>query len=122
MAQISIGTTAGRRVLGSLNDLASLARFKIADHPAIDLGTLAVDLADTPCAPLNYRPHVGFLDIVASNFLLIPRAVAGRSKRRCGSGGETFVAMTQSTDLREGDHIAARGRLDRASGRAILVE
>jgi hypothetical protein len=55
MAQISIGTTASGRVLGSLNDLASLARFKIADHPAIDLGTLAVDLADTPCAPLNYE-------------------------------------------------------------------
>lgn len=53
MAQIAIGTTASRRVLGSLNDLSSLARFKIADHPAIGLATLAVHLADTPCAPLK---------------------------------------------------------------------
>jgi hypothetical protein len=67
-------------------------------------------------------PEVGFLDIAASNFLLIPRAVASRSKRRCRSGGALFVSMMQSTDLREGDHIAACGRLDRARVRAILVE
>jgi hypothetical protein len=53
--QISIGTTASRRVLGSLNDLALLARLTIAEHPQIDLGALAVKLAETPCSPLNYE-------------------------------------------------------------------
>ena len=55
MAQISIGATASRRVLGSLSDLASLARFTIEEHPEVDLGQLAIELAETPCAPLNYE-------------------------------------------------------------------
>jgi len=55
MAQIRIGATASRRVLGSLNDLASLARFTIEGHPDIDLGKVAIELAETPCAPLNYE-------------------------------------------------------------------
>jgi hypothetical protein len=55
MAQIRIGATASRRVLGSLNDLASLARFTIEEHPEIDLRNLAIELAETPCAPLNYE-------------------------------------------------------------------
>jgi hypothetical protein len=55
MAQIRIGTTASRRVLGSLNDLASLARVAIEEHPAIDLRNLAIELAETPCGPLNYE-------------------------------------------------------------------
>jgi len=55
MAQVTIGTTASRRVLGSLNDLASLARFTIEGHPAIDLATLAIELANTPCGPLKYE-------------------------------------------------------------------
>jgi len=53
--QIAIGTTASRRVLGSLNDLAFLARLTIADHPQVELGALAVELAETPCSPLNYE-------------------------------------------------------------------
>jgi hypothetical protein len=55
MAQIAVGKTANRRVLGSLNDLASLARFEIEDNPAIDFATLAINLSDTPCAPLDYQ-------------------------------------------------------------------
>ena len=55
MAQISIGATASRRVLGSLNDLASLARFTIEEHPTIDLSNLAIGLAETPCSPLSYE-------------------------------------------------------------------
>jgi uncharacterized protein DUF6933 len=55
MKQIAIATTASRRVLGSLNDLAWLARLTIADHPLIDLGALAVELAEPPCSPLNYE-------------------------------------------------------------------
>ena len=36
-------------MLGSLNDLASLARFEIEDNPSIDFVTLAIKLAETPC-------------------------------------------------------------------------
>jgi len=54
-SQIAISTTANRRVLGSLNDLAYLARSTIEDRPHIDLKTLAVELADTPCSPLDYE-------------------------------------------------------------------
>jgi hypothetical protein len=55
MGQIRIGATASRRVLGSLNDLASLARFTIEEHAEKDLEKLAIELAETPCAPLNYE-------------------------------------------------------------------
>ena len=54
MRSFAIGVTANRRLLGSLNDLASLARFEIEDNRSIDLVTLAVKLAETPCAPLKY--------------------------------------------------------------------
>ena len=55
MESFTIGATANRRVLGSLNDLASLARFEIEDNLSIDLVTLAVKLAQTPCSPLKYE-------------------------------------------------------------------
>jgi hypothetical protein len=55
MSQIIIGATASRRVLGSLNDLASLARFTMAERNTIDLTALAIELADTPCSPINYE-------------------------------------------------------------------
>jgi hypothetical protein len=55
MGSFAIGVTANRRVLGSLNDLASLARFEIEDNSSIDLVTLAVKLAETPCSPLEYE-------------------------------------------------------------------
>jgi hypothetical protein len=54
MAQTRIGATASRRLLGSLNDFASLARVALQEHPEIDLVKLALELADTPCAPLKY--------------------------------------------------------------------
>lgn len=53
--QIALGTTASRRILGSLNDLAFLARSTIEEHPHIDPVALAVELAGTPCSPLNYE-------------------------------------------------------------------
>ena len=37
MGSVAIGMTANRRVLGSLNDLASLARFEIDDNPSAAL-------------------------------------------------------------------------------------
>ncbi len=55
MGAFAIGMTANRRVLGSLSDLASLARFEIEDNPSIDLVTLAVKLAETPCSLLRYE-------------------------------------------------------------------
>jgi hypothetical protein len=55
MESTAIDVTANRRVVGSLNDLASLARFEIEDNPSIDLVTLAVKLAETPCSPLKYE-------------------------------------------------------------------
>ena len=55
MGSFAIGATTNRRVLGSLNDLASLARFEIDDNPSIDLVTLAVKLTETPCSPLKYE-------------------------------------------------------------------
>lgn len=55
MGSFAIGVTANRRVLGSLNDLASLACFEIEDNSSIDLVTLAVKLAETPCSPLEYE-------------------------------------------------------------------
>jgi hypothetical protein len=42
-------------MLGSLSELASLARFEIEDNPSIDFVTLAVKLAETPCSPLKYE-------------------------------------------------------------------
>lgn len=65
IAEIKIGTTASRRVLGSLNDLAKLARFEIKHHPEIDLTTLAIKLAETPCSPLKYgTPRTMSLELV----------------------------------------------------------
>ena len=55
MGSFVIGVTTNRRVLGSLNDLASLARFEIDHNPSVDLVTLAVKLAETPCSPLEYE-------------------------------------------------------------------
>ena|SRR5215472_11160417 len=54
-SQIAISATANRQVLGSLNDLAYLARSTLEDRPRIDLKMLAVELADTPCSPLGYE-------------------------------------------------------------------
>lgn len=55
MAQVAIGATVSRRVLGSLNDLASLSRFAIEGRSHIDLTSLAVEIADTPCSPIKYQ-------------------------------------------------------------------
>ncbi len=55
MESFAVGVTANRRVLGSLNDLALLARFEIEGNPSLDLVTLAVKLAETPCSPLKYE-------------------------------------------------------------------
>ena len=38
------------------------------------------------------------------------------------SGREALIAVVQPTDLRDGDHFATPGRLDRTRVRTILVE
>jgi hypothetical protein len=55
MAKVMTDATANRSVLGSLNDLAFLARTVIDEQPEIDLTVLAIEVAETPCAPLKYE-------------------------------------------------------------------
>ena len=72
--QIALGTTASRHILGSLNDLAFLARATIEDHPHVDLVALAVELADTPCSPLNYEtPRSVSLALLRPRALVVDR-------------------------------------------------
>ena len=54
MLQVALGLTASRSVLGSLNDLALLSRFAIEGQSHIDLTSLAIEIADTPCSPIQY--------------------------------------------------------------------
>jgi hypothetical protein len=54
MTQVVLGVTVSRSVLGSLNDLALLSRFAIEGHSHIDLTSLAIEIADTPCSPIKY--------------------------------------------------------------------
>jgi hypothetical protein len=55
MAQVALGVTVSRSVLGSLNDLALLSRFAIDGHSHMDLTSLALEIADTPCSPIKYE-------------------------------------------------------------------
>ena len=55
MTQVVLGVTVSRRVLGSLNDLALLSRFAIEGRSHIDLTSLAIEIADTPCSPIKYE-------------------------------------------------------------------
>src|SRR3984893_7075565 len=55
MAQVALGVTVSRSVLGSLNDLAYLSRFAIEGHSHIDLTSLAIEIAETPCSPIRYE-------------------------------------------------------------------
>lgn len=54
LANIAIGPTANRSVLGSMNDFAVLGRSFVERRGGIDLVSLALDLADAPCGPLEY--------------------------------------------------------------------
>jgi hypothetical protein len=55
LADIRIGPTSSRSVLGSMNDFGVLARWFVEGHGGTDLVALAVDLAEAPCGPLDYR-------------------------------------------------------------------
>jgi hypothetical protein len=67
MAKVTTGATANRSVLGSLNDLAFLSRAVIDEQPEIDLTMLAMEVAETPCAPLKYEsPRAVSLSLLRS--------------------------------------------------------
>ena len=53
LADVAIGSTVNRSVLGSMNDFGFLARYRIKGTSATDLVALAVALAETPCGPLG---------------------------------------------------------------------
>ena len=55
LANIEIGPTASRSVLGSMNDFAFLGRSYVEARRSTDLVALALDLAEAPCGPLKYR-------------------------------------------------------------------
>jgi hypothetical protein len=54
MADVSIGGTASRSVVGSLNELALQAHYALGQQRQVDLLTLAMEVAETPCSALQY--------------------------------------------------------------------
>ncbi len=60
LADIGIGPTASRSVLGSMNDFGYLGRSFVERRGGTDLVALALDLADTPCGPLGYSSPKDF--------------------------------------------------------------
>ncbi len=54
MARVQIGRTASRSVLGSLNELILQAHFALGQRADMDLLSLAMEVAETPCSALQY--------------------------------------------------------------------
>lgn len=54
LADIAIGPTSSRSVLGSMNDFKVLGRSFVERHGGNDLVALALNLAEAPCGPLKY--------------------------------------------------------------------
>lgn len=54
MTNINIGRTQDRRVLGTMNDLAFQARWRLQDEPIADLSRLQLELATMPCGTIDY--------------------------------------------------------------------
>jgi hypothetical protein len=54
MVDVSIGRTANRSVFGSLNELALGAYYALGQQPDMNLLTLAMEVAETPCSALQY--------------------------------------------------------------------
>ena len=61
MTQHRLAKTANRSVVGTMNDFSSLAAFHRDQHSDDDLLALSVELAHTPCGPLD-KGH-GFPDL-----------------------------------------------------------
>jgi len=65
MADVKIGRTANRRVLGCLNELALGAHYDLGQQPEMDLLTLAMEVAETPYSALqNASPKEATLDLL----------------------------------------------------------
>jgi hypothetical protein len=65
MAGVTIGRTANRSVLCSLNELALGARYALGQRPEMDLLTVAMEVAETPCSALQYaNPKEATLDLL----------------------------------------------------------
>ena len=61
MSHHRLAKTSNRSVVGTMNDFSALAEFHRDHHGADDLLALSLDLAHTPCGPLDKR-H-GFPDL-----------------------------------------------------------
>jgi hypothetical protein len=55
LADVVVGITVNRSVLGSMNDFAVQGRWYLKTKGEGNLLALALDLADIPCGPLQYR-------------------------------------------------------------------
>jgi len=55
LAEVAIGRTASRSVLGSMNDFAVQGRWYVRSRPGTDLIAMALELAGAPCGPLQYN-------------------------------------------------------------------
>jgi hypothetical protein len=55
LADVIIGTTISRNVLGSMTDFGIMARWHIRARGDGDLVAIALKLAEAPCGPLDYR-------------------------------------------------------------------
>ena len=56
MADVRIGTTQSRSVLGTINDFSYHALWILHDQPTLTLHQLSLELADTPVRPLRDYP------------------------------------------------------------------
>lgn len=61
MTEHRLAKTANRSVVGSMNDFSSLAEFHRDQHGSDDLLALSLELAHTPCGPLDKKR--GFPDL-----------------------------------------------------------
>jgi hypothetical protein len=55
MDKVALGAASNQSVLGSLRELALQARYALERHPDMDLLTLAIQVAETPCGAIKYQ-------------------------------------------------------------------
>jgi hypothetical protein len=55
MREYEVAGTANRSVLGSMNDFAVAVQYRLDGRASLPLVALALELAGTPCAPLDYE-------------------------------------------------------------------
>jgi hypothetical protein len=104
------------KVFSSKTIRTTLSRRKWTDQGSIDANILKIFSNLEFQLAYQRRGIPGFHDSgdVGSDF-------NASMKKQTSSGGATFVAMMQTTDFRERNNLAYRGRLYAASLRTILV-